>query len=151
MVQARPLAVGDGEVVHIALAVHPGGCDAPVRPILLAIFGEAESEPCVEVDGILNFGGEDVEMIEPLRMAAFIEIVATQQMRALLHRRIKLDRETAGIGKLQCSALERLLDKLMRDRVFGKNAAALSRSPSLPTLNPSRRQAAFSALRNTTE
>ena len=72
MVQARAAAVGDGEVMDIALAVHPGGSDAPVRPVFLAIFGQAEAEPGVEVDGSLNLGGENVEMVEPLRMAAFI-------------------------------------------------------------------------------
>ena len=56
MMQARATAIGDGEVVDIALAVHPGRRDAPVRAVLLAVFGEAEAEPGVEVDGVLNFG-----------------------------------------------------------------------------------------------
>ena len=72
MVQARAAAVGDGEVVDIALAVHPGGGDASVRSVFLAIFGQPEAEPGVEVDGVLHFRREDVEMVEPLRMAAFI-------------------------------------------------------------------------------
>src|ERR1700742_2681663 len=120
MVQARALAIGDGEVVHITLAVHPGGCDAPVWTVFLAILSQAKSEPRVEVDGVLNLGGEDIEMIEPLRMAALVEIVAAQQMRPLFHRRIKLDQEAAGIGELQRASLERLLDKLVRDTVLGK-------------------------------
>src|SRR4051812_42989699 len=72
VVQARAAAVGDGEVMDIALAVHPGGGDAPVRSVFLAIFGQPEAEPGVEVDRVLYFGRKDVEMAEPLRMAAFI-------------------------------------------------------------------------------
>src|SRR6202012_519449 len=37
MVQARSLAVGDGEIVHIALAMQPGGSDAAVGAVLLGI------------------------------------------------------------------------------------------------------------------
>ena len=58
--------------MDIALAVHPGRGDAPVRPVFLAIFGQPEAEPGVEIDGVLDLGREDVEMIEPLRMAAFV-------------------------------------------------------------------------------
>ena len=111
MVQARALAVGDGEVVHVALAVHPGRGDAAVRAVFLAIFGQAEAEPRVEVDGVLHFGGEHVEMVEPLRVAALVEIVAAQQMRALLHRGIEFDLKAERIGELQRAALERLLDE----------------------------------------
>src|SRR5689334_18894095 len=107
MVQARALAVGNGEIVHIALAMHPGGCDPPIRTVLLAIFGEAESESCIEVDGILHLGGEDIEMIQPLRMAALVEIIAAEQMRALLHRRIQFDQEAMRIGELQRTPLKR--------------------------------------------
>ena len=118
MVQARALAVGDGEIVHIALAMHPGGRDAPVRSVFLAIFGQAEAEPRVEVDGVLHLGGEDVEMVEPLRMAALVEIVAAQQMRAPVHRGVELDLEAEGIGELQRAALERLLGESVGDAVL---------------------------------
>src|SRR5699024_9784904 len=111
MVQAGTTAVGDGEVVDVALAVHPGGRDAAVVAVLLGIFGEAEAEPGVEIDGVLHFGGEHVEMVEPLRMAALVEIVAPQQMRTLLHRGVELDLEAERIGELQRAALERLLDE----------------------------------------
>src|SRR6202011_1936466 len=79
----------------------------------------------IEIDRILNLGGKDVEMIEPLRMAAFIEVVAPQQMRALLHRRIELDLETEGIGEVQRAALERLLDEGVGNAVLGKEAGCL--------------------------
>jgi hypothetical protein len=47
--------------------MHPGGCDPSVRAILLGIFGEPEAEPGVEIDGVLDLGSENVEMVEPLR------------------------------------------------------------------------------------
>ena len=50
-------------------------------------------------------------MIEPLRMTAAIEVVAPQQMRALLHGGVELDLEAEGVGELQGAALERLLGK----------------------------------------
>ena len=66
--QARAAAVGDGEVMHIALAMHPCRRDAPVRAVFLAIFGEAETEPRIKIDGVLHLGGEHIEMVEPLGM-----------------------------------------------------------------------------------
>jgi len=48
MVQARALAVGDSEIVNIALAVQPGGRDPAVLAVLLGIFGQAEAEPRVK-------------------------------------------------------------------------------------------------------
>lgn len=42
MVQARPAGIGEGEVVHIAFAVHPGRRDVTRRPILLGILGKPE-------------------------------------------------------------------------------------------------------------
>ena len=64
-------------------------------------------------------------MIEPLRMAAFIEVVTPQQMRALVHRRIEFELEAGRIGELQRAALERLLDEGVGDAVFGKEAGGL--------------------------
>src|ERR1700761_5335389 len=70
VVQAGPLAVGDGKVVHIALAMHPRRSDPAVRAVFLAIFGQPETKSRVKVDGVLHLGGEYVEMVEPLWMAA---------------------------------------------------------------------------------
>src|ERR1700754_2904774 len=118
MVQARALAVGDGEIMHVALAVHPRRRDAAVRPVFLAIFGETESQPRIEVDGILNLCREYIEVIEPLRVAALVEIVAAQQVRTLLHRSIEFDLKAEGIGRLQGAALERLNRKCVTDAVL---------------------------------
>src|SRR5882757_497476 len=125
MVQARALAVGDGEVMHVALAVHPCRRDAAVLAVFLTILGEAESQSRIEVDGVLHFGGEYIKMVEPLRVAALVEIVTPQQMRALLHRGVELDLETEGIGELQRAALKRLLGERVSDAVLGKERRGL--------------------------
>ena len=64
-------------------------------------------------------------MIEPLRMAAFVEVVAPQQMRALLHRGVEFELEAGGICELQRAALERLLGEGVGNAVFGKEAGRL--------------------------
>src|SRR5437588_9897513 len=64
-------------------------------------------------------------MIKPLRMAALVEIVSAEQMRALLHRGIELDLEAEGIGELQRAALERLLGKGVIDAVVGEERGGL--------------------------
>src|SRR5258708_6354161 len=52
MVQARAFAVGDGEIMHVAFAMHPGRCDTAVRPVFLGIFGQPKTEPRVKIDGV---------------------------------------------------------------------------------------------------
>src|SRR6202022_1077873 len=99
--------------------------DASLRPVFLGVFGQPETDPRVEVDGVLNFGGEHVEVVEPLRMAALVEIVAAQQMRALLHRCIEFDLEAERIGELQRAALERLLRKRVCYPVLRKKGGCL--------------------------
>src|ERR1700758_4154695 len=64
-------------------------------------------------------------MVEPLRMATLVEVVAPQQMRALLHRRIEFELEALGIGELQRATLERLLGEGVSDAVLGKEAGRL--------------------------
>src|SRR3981081_4437615 len=125
MVQAGALAVGDGKIMHIAPSMQPPRRDEAIRPIFLGVFGQAETQPRVEVDGILNLGGEHIKMVEPLRMAAFVEIVAAQEMRTLLHRRIKFDLKAERVGELQRAALERLLRKRVSDPVLRKERGGL--------------------------
>src|SRR3984893_12996102 len=125
MEQARAVSVRDAKVVDIALAMHPGRGDAAIRSVLFAIFGELKTQPGIEVDRVLNFGGEYVEMVEPLRMAALVEIVAAQQMRALLHRGIELDLKAEGIGEMQRAALERRIHEGAGDAVPGKERGRL--------------------------
>ena len=105
--------------------MQPGRRNAPVRPVLFGIFGQPEAEPRVEIHGVLHFGGEHVEMVEPLRMAALVEVVAPQMMRALVHRGIELDLEAEGIGELQRAALERLLGEGVDDAVLREERGGL--------------------------
>ena len=65
-----PRAVGEGEVVHAALAVHPGGRDLRVGVVALGVLGQAEAELGVEVEGGLHVRREAVEMVDALRMRA---------------------------------------------------------------------------------
>src|SRR5207248_7906448 len=79
----------------------------------------------VEVDGVLDLGGEHVEVVEPLRVTTLVEIVAAQQMRALVHRRVEFELKAEGIGELQGAALKRLLRKRVTDAVFRKERRGL--------------------------
>src|ERR1700731_192753 len=115
-----------GEVMQArALAEQPGRSDPTVRPVLLGVFGQSETEPRIEVDGVLDLGGKDIEMIEPLRVTSFVEVVAPQEMRTLVHRRMEFDLKTERVGKLQRAALERLLGKAVRDAVLRKERRRL--------------------------
>ena len=69
VVQPRPAAVGEGDIVHAALAVHPGCRDARLGAVALGIFGQAEAERCIEFDRCLHVAGEEVEVVDALRMA----------------------------------------------------------------------------------
>ena len=75
MVQPRPAAVGEREVVDIALAVHPRGDDAAIRAVLFRVFRHAEAEQGVEIHCVLQLRREHVEVVEPLRMHAIIAAV----------------------------------------------------------------------------
>ena len=118
MVQARSPSVGEGEVVHIALAMQPGGRNASVRPILLRIFGEPEPERNVKIHRALHVGRKDIEMIEPLRMHAFMMGVLLQQPLARFHLEAELDRHPERINGRERAALIGTLDK-SRLEVFG--------------------------------
>src|SRR5258708_11728047 len=111
--------------MDVGFGVDAGGGDPTLGAVFLGGFGQPETQPRVEVDRVLNFGGEHVEVVEPLRMAALIEIIAAQQMRTLVHRSIKLDLKAKGIGELQRAALERLLRKRVSDPVLRKERRGL--------------------------
>src|SRR5579871_701527 len=125
VVQARALAVGDREIMHIALAMQPGRRNAAIRSILIRVFGEPEVETGVKIHGVLHLGRKDVEMIDPLRMATAVEIIAAEQMWSLVHRRIKLELKAEGIGELQSAALERLFGKCIDDAVVREERGSL--------------------------
>ena len=134
--QARAVAVGNGEVMHIALAMHPGCGNAAVWSVFLAILCQPKTQSRVEVDGVLNFGREHIEMVEPLRVTSFVEIVTPQQMRPLLHRCIKLNLEAERIGELQRAPLKRLLHKCVSNPLFGKERGGLVEIVFIADLEP---------------
>jgi hypothetical protein len=76
MAQARPPAIGEGKVVHIALAVHPGRRDVARRSILLGILGEPEAERGIKIDAALDVGCQDIKVIEALRLHALMGTAA---------------------------------------------------------------------------
>src|SRR5271169_1281869 len=125
MVQARAFAVGKREVVHIAFPMQPRGSNTPAWPVFLGIFRQSEAEPGVEVEGILNLGRENIEMVEPLRVTSPVEVVTAEQKRALLHRCTEFDLEAEGVGELQRAALKRLLRKSANDAALGKKCRRL--------------------------
>ncbi|MGY4459073.1 hypothetical protein ACVWYI_003033 [Bradyrhizobium sp. LB13.1] len=101
----------------------------PFGPSSSAVFGQAEAEPGIEFDGVLHFGCEHVEMVEPLRMASPVEVVAAEQMWPPVHRGIQLDLEAEGIGELQRAALERLIDERVAKTVLGQELCGLVQIP----------------------
>ncbi len=82
-----------------------------VGAILLGVLGEAEAERRVEVDGALHLRRKHIEVVEPLRLHAFVAAVLAQQGRALFHLEVELERQAARIERAQCAALERCLDE----------------------------------------
>src|SRR6516164_9822795 len=118
MVQAWSPAVGEREVVDIALSMQPGSRNAAVRPILLRIFGKPEAERHVEIHRALHVGCKDIEMIEPLRMYAFMIGVLLQQPFPCLHLEVELDRHAERINGSERAALRGTLDKSMPE-TFG--------------------------------
>ena len=64
-------------------------------------------------------------MIDPLRMATSVEIVAAKQKRAPLHRCVKLELEAEGIGELQRAALEWLLGEGAGDALLLEKGGGL--------------------------
>src|SRR5262249_19365674 len=115
MVQVWSPAIGERKVVHIALAMQPGGSNASVRSVLLRVFGEPKSERHVKIHRALHVGRKDIEMIEPLRMHPFMIRVLLQQPLARFHLEAELDRHAERINGGERAALIGTLDKSMLD------------------------------------
>ena len=115
--------------MHVALAVHPGGDDAAVAAVLLGVLGHAETEQRIEVDRVLQLGREDVEVVEPLRLHAFVVAVELQQALALLHLEVELERRAERVDRLQRSALIRHVDKGVAQRLSPSGTPRPCRGP----------------------
>jgi hypothetical protein len=76
VVQARPVAAGEGHVVHGLLAEHPGRVQ---RVAVLDGLGQAEPERGVVLVGGPDVGHDDVEVVQPGGFGAVAQVVALLQ------------------------------------------------------------------------
>jgi hypothetical protein len=70
----RPGAVHKGDIVHVGLAVHPGGPKLFVGRIGGGVFGTTEAQGGVVVKGALDVGDVQVEMVEAHDSCTAIQI-----------------------------------------------------------------------------
>ncbi len=63
VMQARPIAAGERDVVHRRLAVQPGGVHGAL--VVLDVLAHLEAEALVVLLRHRNVGREDVEVVEP--------------------------------------------------------------------------------------
>jgi hypothetical protein len=114
VVQARPAAVGESEVVDVALAVQPHRPKLGIGVVGLGVFGELEADVGVEVVARLHVRREAVEMVDALNAGALIGGVFLQHALGLLHAEAKIQRHAEDIRGAQRAALVRQLRE--RDR-----------------------------------
>ncbi len=111
MMQPRPDAVGEGEIVHIAFAVQPNRPKLRIGAVGLGIFGETEAKLGIEVIARLHIGREAVEMVDALDAGAMISAVFLQHRWRLIHPGIEFERHAERVGGAQRAALMGRLDK----------------------------------------
>ena len=90
VVQPRPLSVGEGHIMHPALAVHPG-CPETVGLLILSVFGHPEPKVTVECHAVVDIGRKDVEVVDAKRLNAFVSRVFLMDRRQAIHLVIKLE------------------------------------------------------------
>ena len=106
VVQPRPAAVGEGEVVDVALAVQPHRPELADRGVVgLGVFGQAEAELGVEVVARLHVGREAVDVVDALDAGALVGGIALQHALALVHLEIEVERHAGDVGGAQRAAL----------------------------------------------
>ena len=81
VVQARPVAAGEGHVVHGLLAEHPGRVQGAA---VLDGLGQAEPERGVVLVGGPHVGHDDVEVVEPGGFGAAAQVVTLLQARRVV-------------------------------------------------------------------
>ena len=91
MMQARTAAIGKGDVVHAALAVHPGGPE-PAGLLVFGVFGDAEAHLAIEGCRLVDVRREEVEMVDAERLRAAVETVLLMHWRQAVHAREELQR-----------------------------------------------------------
>ena len=107
-----PAAVGEGEVVDVALAVQPHRPELGIAGVVgLGVFGQAEAELGVEVVARLHVGREAVDVVDALDAGALIGGIALQHALALVHLEIEVERHAGDVGGAERAALVRHLGK----------------------------------------
>ncbi len=107
VMQARAAAVGEGEVVRAAAALHPHRPELRIGAFGLGRLGEAEAELGIEVVGGLHVGREAVDVVDALDARALIGGVFLQHRGHAIHPEIEIDRHADRIVEAQRAALER--------------------------------------------
>ena len=103
--QSRAAAIGEGEVVDVALALQPHRPELGVVAVGLGVFGEAEAKLGVEIIARLHVGREAVEMVDSLDARALIGGVLLQHALALIHFEVEFERHAEGIAGAQRTPL----------------------------------------------
>ncbi len=151
VMQPRTDTVGEGDVVHIALAMHPHRPELGVGAVGLGVFGEPEAELAIEIVARLHVRREAVEMVDALDARALMVAVLLQHAFRLIHLRIEIERhaEHIRVRKVRpwCGKSGNEVGRLRRPN----QNAARSRSSSLASLKPSARTSASRERRSTIE
>src|ERR1700733_9882005 len=114
MMQARADTVGEGEIVDVALAVHPYGPELGVGVVGLGIFGEPEAELAIEIVALLHVGREAIEMVDALNAGAKMVAILLQHAGGLVHLHVKIERHPERIGGAQRAPLMRQIRERCR-------------------------------------
>ena len=109
--ESRAGAVGEGEVVHVALAMHPHRPELGFVAVSLGVFGEAKAKLTVEIVARLHVGREAIEMIDALDARALVRAVLLKHGFGVVHLRVKVERHAEDIGGAQRAALVRQVGK----------------------------------------
>ena len=114
--QSGASAVGEGDVMHTALAVHPGGPDL-LAFIVLGIFRRPEADLVVERDRGVDVGREHVEMVDAQRL----------EVRARFLRRVHVglgdDLDERRPGAVEVDARQPLFVHALADVLLDVDAA----------------------------
>jgi len=90
MVQTRSTPIGEGDVVHAPLALHPG-CPQATGIIVLGVLGHAKPDVVVEGNGFVHVRAEAIEVIDAQRLDALVQGVLLMNRFEALHARIKFE------------------------------------------------------------
>src|SRR5262245_48167326 len=113
--EPRSRAVGEGEVMDVALAVHPHGPQLGIVLVGLGIFGEAESDLGIEIVARLDVGSEAIDMVDALNPSAPMDRITLEHRWHLIHPHVEFERGPELVGGAQGAALVRNSRKRHRE------------------------------------